>query len=101
MPTVGIDPGGDVGGGIVDGESLAAAVGGGIPGIAVGEVLNGAAEGVEQANFLAVVVERIGVGAQDVDAAAVAIGEGGGIFHQHASCAAGEGAGGEVEGNAS
>ena len=38
---------------------------------------------------------------EDVDAAAISIGEGGGILHQHAGCAGGEGAGGEVEGNAS
>src|SRR2546430_2769675 len=57
MPAIGADPTGNVGGGIVDGEGVAAAVGARIPRVAVGKVLDGAAAGVEQADFLAVVVE--------------------------------------------
>src|SRR5437763_12756380 len=101
MPAIGADPTGNVGGGIVDGERIAAAVGAGIPRVAVGKVLDGAAAGVEQADFLAVVVEGIAVGSQDVDAAAVAIGEGGRILHEHAGCAGSKRAGGKVEGDAS
>src|SRR2546421_4265854 len=101
MPAIGADPTGNVGGGIVDGERIAAAVGARMPRVAVGKVLDGAAAGVEQADFLAVVVEGIAVGAKDVDAAAVAIGEGGGILHQHAGCAGSKRAGGKVEGDAS
>src|SRR2546421_544038 len=45
MPAIGADPTGNVGGGIVDGERIAAAVGAGIPRVAVGKVLDGAAAG--------------------------------------------------------
>src|SRR5687767_5021769 len=86
-PRGGRVPGRQGGGGIDDCERVSIAIGGRLPGVAEDEIVDYQVAGIEQADFLAVVVEGIGVDTGDVDAGSVAGGEGGLVLDDDNGCA--------------
>ena len=58
-------------------------VGGRLPGVAVNKIVNDVVTRIEQANLLAIVIQRIGVGPGDVNSGSISARKLRQIFHHH------------------